>query len=103
MIFLILLTCDLAHSEVISRATLRVPGGPFDTVRGSRLQAIKGQHGVGGIVFVAGVRALSDDAERVKDGVLHWSPVHEDGAVVGGGGVHHGRLYHYRKMDKQFH
>lgn len=71
MIFLILLTCDLAHSEVVSRATLGVPGCPFDTVRGSRLQAIKGQHGVGGIDFVAGVGALSDDAERVKDGVLH--------------------------------
>lgn len=71
MIFLILLTCDLAHGEVVSRATLGVPGCPFDTVRGSRLQAIKGQHGVGGIDFVAGVGALSDDAERVQDGVLH--------------------------------
>lgn len=97
-----LFTCNLAHGEVVSRPTLSVPGCPFDTVRGSCLQAVKGQHGVGGVDLVARAGALSDDAERVEDSVLHWRPVHKDGAVVGGGGGQHGRLHHYRKSDKQF-
>lgn len=96
------LTCNLADGEVVSRATLRVPGCPFDTVRGSCLQTVKGQHGVGGVDLVARAGALSDDAERIEDSVLHWSPVDKDGAVVGGGGAQHGRLHHYRKTDKHF-
>lgn len=98
----ILLTCNLADGEVVSRPTLRVPDCPLDTVRGSCLKTVKGQLGVAGVDLVAQAGALSDDAERIKDSVLHWSPVHKNGAVVGGGGGQHGRLHHCRKTDKQF-
>lgn len=70
-IILTLLTCNLAEGEVVSRATLRVPGCPFDAVRGSCLQPVKGQHGVGGVDLVARAGALSDDAERIEASVLH--------------------------------
>ncbi len=98
-IYPVMLTCDLADSEVVSSSTLRVPRCALDTVGSPPFKVIKGHRGVRGVQFVAGAGALSDDAERVQDGVLHWGPSHKDGAVVGGGGVQLGRHYHYRQVQ----
>lgn len=64
-------TCDLADSEVVSGASLRVPCGAFDAVGSSCFKVIKGHRVLGGVHFDAGAGALLDDAQRVKDGVLH--------------------------------
>lgn len=96
-----MLTCDLAHGEVVSSSTLGVPGCPLDTVGSPRFKVIKGHHGVSGVQFVAGAGALPDDAEHVEDGVLHWGPIHKDGAVVRGGGVQLGREYHYKQVQAE--
>lgn len=77
------LTCDLADGEVVTSATLGVPGRAFDTVCSSCLKVVKSHHGVSGVKFEAGAGALSDDAESVKDCVPHRGPGNIDG-VVGG-------------------
>lgn len=94
----VVLTCDLADGEVVSSFSLRVPGGALDAVGGPCFQAIKGHRCVGGVQLLAGTGALTDDAERVEDGVLHRGPGHEDGAIVRRRGVQHGRHYHYRQV-----
>lgn len=97
----IIVTCDLADSQVIPSPTLRVPGRPLDAVGSPCFKAIKSHRGVCGVEFVAGAGALPDNAERIEDGVPHWGPVHKDGAVVRGGRVQPGRHYHCRQMHKE--
>lgn len=94
-------TCDLADSEVVSRSTLRVPGCALDTVGRPCFKVIKGHRGVSGVQLEAGAGVLSDDTERVEDGVIHWAPSHKDGAVVRGGGVQLGRHYHCRQVQAE--
>ncbi len=94
-LILIMLTCDLADSEVVSSSTLRVPGCALDTVGRPCLKVIKGHHGISGVQFEAGAGALPDDAEGVEDRMLNGAPSHKDGAIVRGGGVQLGRHYSY--------
>lgn len=97
---LIVFTCDLADSEVIPSAALRVPGRALDTVGSPCFKVIEGHRGISGVQLEAGAGALSDNAERVEDSVLNRGPGHKDGVVARGGGVQLGRNHHYRQ-DKQ--
>lgn len=94
-----MLTCDLTDSEVVSSSTIRVPGCALDKVVSPCFKVIKGHCGVSGVQFEAGAGALLDKAERVEDGVLNRGPSHNDGAIVRGGGVQCGCLYHYKQVQ----
>lgn len=77
------LTCDLADGHVVTDTTLRVPGHALDTIGSSGLKVVKSDLGVGGVHFIANVGTFSDDHQRIKDGVLHWSPDSKN-ALIGG-------------------
>lgn len=89
-----MLTCDLAHGEVVSSSPFRVPGRPLDAVGCPCLEVLKRHRGAGGIELVAAAGALPDDAQGVENRMCHWGPVHVDGAVVGGGGDQLGCQHH---------
>lgn len=100
-----MLTCDLAHGEVVSGSPFRVPGRPLDAVGCPRLEVLKCHRGAGGVELVAAAGALPDDAQGVEDRVRHRGPVHVDGAVVGGGGdqlwcQHHCETERMRQLNK---
>lgn len=101
IVFVIMFTCDLADSEVVSSASLRVPGCALDAVGSSCLKVIKGHCGVSGVQFDTGTGALLDDAECVKDSVLHWEPRHKDGVIARGGGVQLKRDHHCRQRQTE--
>ena len=94
-----MLTYDLADSEVVSRATIGVPGCALDTVPSPCFKTIEGYRGVGGVHFVAGAGALSVNAECVEDGVLNLGPSHNDGVIGRGGGVQLWCAQHYRQRQ----
>lgn len=86
----------MTDSDIISSATLRVPCSALNTVCRSWFKVIKLHHGVSGVEFEAGVGSLSDDDQRVEDGVLHWVPGHKDGAIGRRGCVQVGSHYNCR-------
>lgn len=93
----VMLTGNLAGIEDVPSTTQSIPGCDLEAVGHPSLKVMKDHHVLGGVMCVAGVRALSDHGQGVEDSVLHRRPGHDDGVIGWRGGVQPRGHHHYRQ------